>query len=44
MMVMRRMGGIAAALALFGAAPLAAQYFGQKIGRASCRERVFRTV
>ncbi len=26
---MRRMGGIAAALALFGAAPLAAQYFGQ---------------
>src|SRR5207249_12320970 len=29
MMVMRRMGGIAAALALFGAAPLAAQYFGQ---------------
>src|SRR3989442_1141621 len=29
MMVMRRMGGIAAALALFGAAPLAAQYFGR---------------
>jgi Tol biopolymer transport system component len=29
MMVMRRIGGIAAALALFGAAPLAAQYFGQ---------------
>ena len=29
MMVMRRMGGIAAALALFGAAPLAAQYFGK---------------
>src|SRR5438128_11647634 len=29
MMVMRRMGGIAAALALFGVAPLAAQYFGQ---------------
>ncbi|PYP44055.1 MAG: hypothetical protein DMD42_08675 [Gemmatimonadetes bacterium] len=28
-MVMRRIGGIAAALALFGAAPLAAQYFGQ---------------
>jgi len=27
MTVMRRMGGIAAALALFGAAPLAAQYF-----------------
>jgi len=26
---MRRMGGIAAALALFGAAPLAAQYFGK---------------
>jgi len=26
---MRRIGGIAAALALFGAAPLAAQYFGQ---------------
>jgi len=29
MMVMRRMVGIAAALALFGAAPLAAQYFGK---------------
>src|SRR6266568_3923472 len=29
MTVMRRMGGIAAALALFGAAPLAAQYFGK---------------
>src|SRR5216117_1242603 len=29
MIVMRRIGGIAAALALFGAAPLAAQYFGQ---------------
>src|SRR5438128_11804617 len=29
MMVMRRMGGIAAALALLGVAPLAAQYFGQ---------------
>jgi Tol biopolymer transport system component len=29
MMVMRRIGGIAAVLALFGAAPLAAQYFGQ---------------
>src|SRR5437660_3052817 len=29
MSLMRRIGGIAAALALFGAAPLAAQYFGQ---------------
>src|SRR6266705_145148 len=29
MMVMRRIGGIVAALALFGAAPLVAQYFGQ---------------
>src|SRR6266705_1488615 len=29
MMVMRRIGGIVAALALFGAAPLAAQYFGK---------------
>src|SRR5436305_9795282 len=29
MTVMRRMGGIVAALALFGAAPLVAQYFGQ---------------
>ncbi|PYP05730.1 MAG: hypothetical protein DMD25_09195 [Gemmatimonadetes bacterium] len=29
MIVMRRIGGIAAALALFGVAPLAAQYFGQ---------------
>src|SRR5437867_8796482 len=29
MTVMRRMGGIAAALALFSAAPLAAQYFGK---------------
>src|SRR2546429_6516089 len=26
---MRRIGGVAVALALFGAAPLAAQYFGQ---------------
>src|SRR3989442_10629316 len=33
MMVMRRIGGIAAALALFGAAPLAAQYFGQNKGQ-----------
>src|SRR5437870_12568896 len=29
MSLMRRIGGIAATLALFGAAPLAAQYFGQ---------------